>query len=366
MISEYKLKNGDKRYFLNVYLGIDELTGEQIAVQKRGFKSIREAKNYESRLRLDYENNQNTQDKKEKMKFSQVTDEWLKIYLKSVKENTYIKEKDRIETQILPHFGNMYVNQITLKNCQSIVNDWYKHYTKANTLVSLVNRIFRYAINNGYADSNPMQHVIRPKNTHKKEYEAYFYDKDQLKYFLDCLENESLLVRTVFRALAFTGLRTGELLGLHWDDVDFNRKTISVNHVLVKLEDRYILQSPKNKASKRTIGVDDGTLGLLSELKSERCNSKFVFSNVIGEHLNIYYCNTALTRLISKYKLPKITTHGFRHTHCSLLFEAGVSVNDVKDRLGHSTIQTTLNIYSHVTKNKRKDTAEKFSEYMNF
>lgn len=365
MIKAYTLKNGNKRYYAKTYLGKDANTGKEDWDWKYGFKSEREARNHQARVKVDYENNK-TEFKSKKLKFEDITNEWLQVYRKSVKENTYIKEEDRISSRILPHFANSYVSEITVAYCQKVANEWYKSYTKANTLVSLVNRIFKFAINQGYIESNPMDKIIRPKNTHKKEFEAKFYEKEELKHFLECIENENILVSTMFRTFAFTGLRTGELLGLQWEHIDFDKKTISVKQVLVRVKQQYKLQPPKNKNSRRTIGIDQGTLDKLALLREQNPNSIFVFSNAHGDHLNIYYCYTKLKKLIKKYKLPEISTHGLRHTHCSLLFEAGVSMNDVKDRLGHATIQTTLNIYSHVTKNKRKDTAEKFSNFMDF
>ena len=69
-------------------------------------------------------------------------------------------------------------------------------------------------------------------------------------------------------------------------------------------------------------------------------------------------------KLIKKHKLPKLTIHGLRHTHCSLLFEAGIPMEEVKERLGHSSIQTTMDIYTHITDNRKNDTANKFAEFM--
>ena len=76
------------------------------------------------------------------------------------------------------------------------------------------------------------------------------------------------------------------------------------------------------------------------------------------------YLRRIIRRVTQKYELPHITIHGFRHTHCSLLFEAGVEMHNVKERLGHSSIRTTMNIYTHVTKAERSKTADVFSEFM--
>lgn len=73
-----------------------------------------------------------------------------------------------------------------------------------------------------------------------------------------------------------------------------------------------------------------------------------------------------LDLIVSRHDLKRITTHGFRHSHCSILFEAGASIKEVQDRLGHSDVQTTMNIYAHVSKKAKENTAEKFAKYVNF
>ena len=91
---------------------------------------------------------------------------------------------------------------------------------------------------------------------------------------------------------------------------------------------------------------------------------QIVFNGKGNKYLSHITLNTKLKNIQAKNGLKAITVHGLRHTHCSLLLAAGVPVNDVKDRLGHNDIQTTLNIYAHVTKQQQKDTADIFSRFM--
>ncbi|WP_416338435.1 tyrosine-type recombinase/integrase [Limosilactobacillus mucosae] len=92
--------------------------------------------------------------------------------------------------------------------------------------------------------------------------------------------------------------------------------------------------------------------------------NQIVFQGRNNKYLSIATLNDTFKRIQTRNKLKVIPIHGLRHTHCSLLLAAGVPVNDVKDRLGHANIQTTLNIYAHVTKQQRKDTADKFIRFM--
>ncbi|MGE7920008.1 site-specific integrase [Viridibacillus sp. NPDC093762] len=91
---------------------------------------------------------------------------------------------------------------------------------------------------------------------------------------------------------------------------------------------------------------------------------QLVFSNEVNEFLQPTKTRKWLEYILNKYKLPKIITHGFRHTHCSLLFEAGVSIKEVQDRLGHSDVQTTLNIYAHVSEKAKDEAISKLENFM--
>ncbi|MEG0267701.1 MAG: tyrosine-type recombinase/integrase, partial [Carnobacterium sp.] len=91
-----------------------------------------------------------------------------------------------------------------------------------------------------------------------------------------------------------------------------------------------------------------------------------VFSNLCNDLMQPPKVGQILDSLFKKYDLKRITAHGFRHTHCSILFEAGASIKEVQDRLGHSDVQTTMNIYAHVTEKAKEKTAEKFANYVNF
>lgn len=91
---------------------------------------------------------------------------------------------------------------------------------------------------------------------------------------------------------------------------------------------------------------------------------QLVFSNAVNEYILPTKTRKWILHVQKKYKLGTITTHGLRHTHCSLLFEAGASLKEVQDRLGHSDVQTTMNIYAHVTKKAKEVAIQKFASYI--
>nr|WP_239585655.1 site-specific integrase [Lysinibacillus composti] len=205
-----------------------------------------------------------------------------------------------------------------------------------------------------------------------------FYTREQLIHFLQCAEKENnYKAFTLFRLLAFSGMRKGEALALTWRDINFEAKEIRINKALSRGKDsRLYVKNTKNKKN-RTIKMDDKTMEFLRIWKEQQfkdytiigfdtlTKKQLVFSNEYNEHLQPTKTRKWLEHILNKYNLDKITTHGLRHTHCSLLFEAGATIPEVQDRLGHDDVQTTMNIYTHVSKKAKENAIQKFSDYLN-
>lgn len=161
----------------------------------------------------------------------------------------------------------------------------------------------------------------------------------------------------LFRLLAFSGMRKGEALALTWRDINFKTNEIRINKALSRGKDNklYIKSTKTNEA--RTIKMDEKTMNILRMWKKKQKEDNFklgfntskpsqlVFSNEKNEFIQPTKTREWILYVQEKYNLKKVTTHGLRHTHCSLLFEAGATLKEVQDRLGHSDIKTTMNIY---------------------
>ena len=178
---------------------------------------------------------------------------------------------------------------------------------------------------------------------------------------------------TAWHTLAYTGLRRGELLGLEWSDVDFENKTISINRTLVSINGRLSVQSPKTKRSTRTISLDDSTVQILKDWKLEQKKLFFkhgiksrniVITNTTGGYFDFANFRDDLQCFIRKHKLKQFSVHSLRHTHASLLFEAGIEPKTISDRLGHSNIQTTLDMYTHLNDKQRSDVADRLLKFL--
>jgi len=379
-IEKYKTEKGKIRWKFYHYLGMNSDTGKSDEVWRRGFKTQKEARDTLMKIIKEYEEEQKlTTYNKNRYRFKEVTDLWLIHYEKQVKVTTFSSRKGLLRNHILPYFKDYYIHKVDVRMCQKAVNHWYETFSESARLVNIVSQIFKFGINQGFCKDNPMDKTIRPKNTHKKDYESPFYDKEEVRSFLRVVkQDESIKAYTMFHILTFTGIRRGELFGLQWKDIDFNKKTLSVNRNLIYNEEKkeFQLSTLKTKSSKRIIGLDGPTMDVLLKWRNYQREffiarginassvDQLVFTSQSNHYMTDAYLRRIIKRITNQYNLPHITVHGFRHTHCSLLFEAGIDMHNVKDRLGHSDIQTTMNIYNHVTKTERSKTADVFSDFM--
>ena len=380
-IKEYVKKDGSKAFMYQTYLGVDPATGKPRKTTRRGFATKKEAALSLSRVKFEVEENGFTNSSYET--FEEIYLLWFdSAYKNTVKESTYVKTKEMFRIHILPAFGSMKLNKISVTYCQTTVNNWCESFSKYRVLKNYITKVLDYAITLGLLKDNPMRKIIMPKRKEVVDGEKIenFYNKEELQQFMDCIKSDGFTRwHALFRLLAFTGFRKGEVLALEWKDIDFNQSTVTVNKTLARGENnKLIIQSPKTKTSFRTVSVDPGTMQLLKEWRKEQATdflklgfntmnpSQVVFTTYKNEYMQLATVTNRINKIIKKHDLKVITVHGLRHTHCSLLFEAGASIQEVKERLGHSDIKTTMNIYTHVTQQAKEGTAEKFAAYVNF
>lgn len=379
MIKKYQKKNGTIAYMFKAYLGIDPVTGKKKYTTKRGFKSPKEARKAYNRLMVQVEENDVVTDSQRP--FSELADEWFEQYKNTVRESTYVAQKLAYKKHIFPLFGNLKISRISIPYCQKQVNHWYSYYKKYSNLIGLTSSIFKYALSLRLIRSNPMDAVIRPKRKKRideERYSAPYYEKEELLEFLEIAKNYPDPIYPIFRILTFTGLRKGELLALRWKDIDFEKSTLSVKQTLATCDKWEIkFQVPKTEKSLRTISIDSETLQVIKRwqlkqkeyflkmgIKPAKNGEQLLFVSEENKPLYLDYVNHNLKIIINENNLKRITPHGFRHTHCSLLFESGASLKEVQVRLGHTDIKTTMDIYTHVTKRQTEETANRFADFM--
>lgn len=366
---QYEKRDGSTLWMFKAYLGIDPDTGKRINVTKRGFQSKKEARLVLTRLQTAFDSGELLKEPKKaplKQTFNQVFELWKQNYELTVKESTFVKAMSQYENHIIPTFGKKLVNEITITDVQAFANANVNKFAKYRDFVTDVARVLEYAIMLELIDSNPAKKITIPKRKDDlTEKRMNYYTKEELKMFLSCsLKQQPYHIYTFFKLLSASGCRQGELLGLEWRFVDFENKCIHINQTLARGKNkRLYLETPKTKHSKRSVSLDDETMATLKRWRKDQQalmlrfghntlnSNQLVFAS--QEHnsfIQLSKPRSWMLQNIKKNNLREITIHGFRHTHATLLLEAGVNPKVISERLGHSTIQITLDLYSHVTK----------------
>lgn len=379
-IIKYTNKDNETLYKFRFYAGLDEITGKQRYIRRQGFKSEKDAKTELLKIEYLVSTNQYFKDVKSG-KFGDVLDEWLALHKETVKPSTWQFIELRANKHVRPYFKNMYVDKITLRQCQDFVNKTFKKAPVAYVYsLSIVKNTLDYALRLGMIESNPMLYVIKPKKQASiSDKHDNFYNKDELKKFLDTAKNDFDLKKyTLFRLLAFSGMRIGECLALTWHDLNYKNNTIAINKTLARTNNGIKIQTPKTKSSNRVISLDTETIQILKSWQLEQRKQllklginamnkhQLIFSNSKNSFIIVPTVRLAIKQIAKKAGIYPITTHGFRHTHATLLFASGMDIKQVQARLGHSNVQTTLNIYTHAIQDKQDKIGDEFAKYINF
>ncbi|EGO5843067.1 site-specific integrase [Enterococcus faecalis] len=377
-IQKYTKKDGSSAYLFQAYIGINPKTGKPKKTTRRGFKTIREAKLALAAIEM----NGVTEDNQPVIKktYEETYYLWYEEYKTTVKESTLLKTERIFKNHILPAFGKNNIDEILPLDVQKQMNIWHEKFARATTMMNYAGLVFDYALRMQLISINPTKVIKKPvrKKVVKEDKDLNFYDKEELKEFLANAEQaDNFRAFVFFRLLAFTGMRKGEALALKWSDVNFDKYTLNINKAVSRRETGLYIQPPKTPSSIRRISLDHKTLEILKEFKHGITDEeKLIFHSDSEEILSPSKTRKWLITIQNridknrnsnnKEPMKRITTHGFRHTHASLLFEAGATIKDVQLRLGHSDIQTTMDVYTHVSKEAKEKLAQKFNSYIDF
>ncbi len=298
---------------------------------------------------------------------------WAELWLiqKSIEIGTSQKESYKNSINKLNEYiGNISLKSIRPYDIQNIINDFfYENPTtkkpSSKRLLELIKntavQIFQFAIENRVLDFNPAASVKIPKNATQSTRRALTYDERLW------IINTQHRMQTAAMIMMLAGLRKGELIPLTWKDVDLRNGTITVNKAVEMVDRKPQIKMPKTEAGFRTIYIPDV---LKNHLENQPKDNVLVCPSLNGNmftkdsfraawesylnEIDIKYGNHLQKQ--SKYDprfhgrtIPNITPHMLRHTFCSMMYESGVDVMSAKNQMGHADIQTTLNIYTHIS-----------------
>lgn len=376
MITKYTKKDGSTCYQFQAYLYTDEATGKQVRTTRRGFKTYKDAK--KELVKLKHQAlTKSVQLKQNTYTFETVFNIFFELHKLTIREQTQRSMLLTYKKHLAPHFSNLKVNKINTAYCQKVVNAWHKStYKHTQLLYTFLNQVLNFAVKMDMITVNPFDKVIKPKRERAtKNIDDIFYTKDELKTFLSFFKDD-IKYYAIFRTLAYTGLRIGELLALHWSDIDFNNKLITVNKTaILNTNGKMVVNPPKTKTSNRVVAIDDVTLNVLKQWQKQHKKEIFAFGKRVKNKNVVFYSTTnnymraasilkKMNAVVNMNNFKRITLHGLRHTHCSLLLESGAPLQVVQQRLGHNDIKITMQIYTHITQKQQQDTAQNFLNYM--
>lgn len=385
----YKKSNS---YYFFIEAGKDK-TGKRQRVIRGGFKTKKEAQQIAAELETQIYNGVFIINQKQITLHDFMWQHWLEYHKSFVKISTMMAVQSHVK-RIDKFFGEkIKLKDITPYKCSQFTRALLQYGIKRNiasqTFIYL-KMIFKYAVQvEKLLNNNPCDNISLPRYTAaqkeqiqlEKKSKLLFLEKDNLKKFLITAgdDKNSFPYYTVVMLMTYTGMRIGEVLALQWQDIDFENRLIHVKHTLFRNGSKYVMQSAKTATSIRDIVISDTLIKHLKDYKKTFLMFKILhadewvhndFDFVItsrthyGEPLHTSTINVWLNKIAKRAGIGHVHAHLFRHTHVSLLAEAGVSLPAIRERLGHSHDKITEEIYLHVTKKYKTDAAAKFEKLL--
>lgn len=235
---------------------------------------------------------------------------------------------------------------------------------------NIISQALDLAVQGKLIPANPCQFVELPQN---ERYESTFYTAQQLQALFQALQGDELL--PLVKITALYGLRRSELLGLQWDSIDFERKTMTIRHTVSKVTKVVAKDKTKNASSRRTFPLTAEAEAIFRRAREQEQQNRAVFGREYQENSYVFkwadgrpyspdYISHRFAKLLKKHNLPHIRFHELRHSCASLLLDMGFTLKDVQEWMGHSDIKMTANIYAHLDTARKNSIADSLAGKM--
>ena len=306
---------------------------------------------------------------------------WAQDYLVGIKASTAYLYKRTIELYIEPHLGHIRLDTLNAHTVQHFYNELAKpskpevaplSAKSIKNIHGVLHKALKQAVLTGYLRTNPSEACILPRIIRK---EMRPLEEDQVAVFLREVQGHPH--EYLYKIALFTGLREGELLGLMWDCVDFEKGTILINKQLRRSQRKggtYYFSPPKNNKS-RTITPAPYVMKLLQAQKVQQArqrlmagpaweDSGLVFTNEFGRYVSYRAIFDCFKRIVKRIGLPDARIHDLRHTYAVNCIRAGDDIKTVQSNLGHATAAFTLDVYGHCTDDMRSVSAQRMEGFI--
>lgn len=301
-------------------------------------------------------------------------DNWLHTVKPSLRPNTWKQYAQIVNQHIKPDLGKIRLKDLRPDHIQKLYSSKLEAGTGVRT-VRLTHAVLHRALNQALTwelvRRNPSDRVDLPKKQHQ---EMQALDVEHTRTFLQVTEGHRF--EALFYLAISTGLRQGELLGLQWNDLDFETGKLQVRRQLQRVRGEGVrLVEPKTAAGRRSITLGPTDLAKLKNHRKRQLEDRLlaggrwkeqglIFPSTIGTPLESSIAVRNFKALLKKSDLPDIRFHDLRHTAATLMLQEGVHPKVVQERLGHSTISMTLDTYSHVLPNMQDDAVARMEKLL--
>ncbi|MBU5626081.1 site-specific integrase [Oscillibacter sp. MSJ-2] len=322
-------------------------------------------------MRLEYSDARGTSGN---MLFSEYLKQWIKDRQCELAKATFDSYKSILEGQVIQFYAPKRIALSALRPADIIA--YHQELRKKGVSESTVLRhhaVIHKALEDAYyhelISANPAARVRRPR---KEVYVIKPYTAQECRQLLDSIQGEKL--EPMLTMAIYTGMRRGELLGLRWGTIDFSANIINVQHEVIRgnVDGKAALFAQdklKRTASLRTLPMVEPLRNMLLTERQRRYGESqvkagdYVFIDEKGHPLKPNYVTTAFPKLLAKYGLRPIRLHDLRHSCANLLITARAPLIEVQQWLGHSSIQTTADLYSHLTFQEKLNSAETIKNF---
>ena len=323
--------------------------GESKSKMKRGFATKKDAQQWER----DFLQKQSAS---MDMKFASFAEVYFEDKAPRLKERSIMTKRTLFETKIIPYFGEKQMNEITavdiIKWQNALLNQDYKP-TYLRMIQNQMTALFNHAEKFYDLKDNPCKKVDKMGRSNAKE--LNFWTKDEYEQFIQGFSTDEEMYRIIFQMLFWLGCRVGELLALTSQDIDFENGTVNISKTYYRRNQTDYITPPKTESSNRKITIPK----FLAEEMKDFVDRQY---GLTPEDRIFPITDRAIQKKMKQKteqaKLKPIRVHDLRHSHIALLIEKGMQPLVIAQRVGHDSVNTTMNIYGHLYPNKQKQVAD--------
>lgn len=300
---------------------------------------------------IEYKLNNNLYRDTSKIMFKDFINNWLDTYCNyNLKETTIRGYKSYINNYIIPRLGNYYIAELKPVHLQNFIYDTLENgRIKCNKplnpktviqAVRVISKCLNSAVKLQLIPFNPASYVDLPR---KKRYKYNWLNtKEEIQEFINSFSDTSLHLPVMLAVLL--GLRRGEVLGLRWEDINFCKKTIYINRTVINGVNGVKIDTPKTEKSVRVLLLPDVLVNILYDIRGK---NGYIFTYGDGSLINPASFSRKYIEYRDRKDLKKVRFQDLRHSNASFLYSQNVDIKKIQERLGHSTISTTMDIYTH-------------------